>query len=394
MRVLVYEPKFVGHFLGFAAAAARAFAELDCEVTLGLSAHAEKTEPARIKLKDLLPNVSVRFDCDVPKVYKKWTNARLEAQGLEAYLTAERFDWLVVPSGDFLVPGLLLNRGVRRRVSRLSGADLVLHNCRSAYPQIGLREWPGVWVDRLAVTRCSRHRLLTVDEYVVSGAAPGKIGIRGNPVSRLPHFFDRREPPVDQRRARKQLGLAADAAWIGSAGDLGRRKGTELLIEGFAHSCGESDTRLALFGLLSSSAKESLQRHPTLVGQGRIVTHDRYVADEEFADFFPAMDVVWTGYPRQVGMASTLLFAADAGRPVIAIDYGGVGWSVREYQLGVVCRPDSESVSSAIRSSLRDKASPAGAETFLERHTTREFNRVLTEGIRERLNESSAGVSP
>ncbi|MEO0531458.1 MAG: glycosyltransferase [Planctomycetota bacterium] len=385
MRVLVYEPKFVGHFLGFAAAAARAFAELGIDVTLGLSSHAEDSAPAKIKLQGLPEKVEVRFGCDVPKLYKKWSNARLEARGLESFLRAEPFDWLVVPSADFLVPGLVLDRGVHRLVSRLGGVDLVLHNCRAAYPQVGLREWPEVWFDRLAATIASRHRLLTVDEYVTSGAAPGRIGLVSNPVTRLPHFFDCRQPKIEQAEARKRLGLATDAAWIGSAGDLGRRKGTELLIDGFAQSCGEGDTRLALFGLLSASAKAALEKHASLVEQGRIVTRDRYVTDEEFTDFFPAMDVVWTGYPRQVGMASTLLFAADSNRPVIAVDYGGVGWTVREYQLGVVCRPDGDSVASAIRSSLRDKASPAGAERFLTQHTTAAFNEVLTAGVRQRI---------
>ena len=387
MRVLVYEPKFVGHFLGFAAASAKAFAETGCDVTLAVSTHAAGSSPAEIKLASLPDSVQVQFACDVPKVYRKWTNARLEAAGLEWALEKLAADWLVVPSADFLVTGLATRPGLLSRLKQLPGYDLVLHNCRPAYPQVGLREWPSVWFDRFAVSLCSTGNLHTVDEYAVSPDAAGKAAWWGRPIRFLPHFYDGGLRDVDPHAARRRLGLAENGVWVGSVGDLGRRKGTELLIDSFAQLDPSSGIRLALFGAMSATAKETLAGHKPLVDEGRIVVRDEFVPEEVFRDFFPAMDVVWTGYPRQVGMASTLLFAADARRPVVAIDYGGVAWTVREYGLGVVAPRDPSAIAGAIREACHVSRPDGGAERYLDRNNTLRFNEAITAAIRSRIAE-------
>lgn len=385
MRVLVYEPKFVGHFLGFGAAAARAFAEAGAEVVLALSKQGRETPQAAIKLGGLPDRVRVDYACDVPKLYKKWVNARVETAALQRLLEEQPTDWLVVPSADFLVSGLLLRPGLRRRLGRLAGCDLVLHNCRQAYPDVGRREWPSVWLDRLAASLCPSGSLHTVDEYAVSESAAGPIAYGRQEAAFLPHFYEAQLGGVDRSAARARLGLAEEGRWVGSVGDLGRRKGTELLIESFARIDPAEGMRLALFGALSETAKETLQRHASLVESGRIVVRDQYVEESVFNDFFLAMDVVWAGYPRQVGMASTMLYAADARRPVVAVDYGGVAWTVRRYGLGVVGRRDPEALARAIREAA-DRPPPAeGADAFLARNSTAGFNRALTARFRDRL---------
>ncbi|CAN0365481.1 unnamed protein product, partial [Ectocarpus sp. 4 AP-2014] len=200
-------------------------------------------------------------------------------------------------------------------------------------------------------------RVHTVDEYAVSPEAPGSVSLWGSAPQWLPHFYDRGLSQVNQDEARERLGLETGCRWIGSAGDLGPRKGTVLLIDSFARTQPTPETRLALFGGLSGAAHAALARHEDLVNQGLITVQDRFVTDQEFLDFFPAMDVVWAAYPWQVGMASTLLFAADAGRPVLAIDYGSVGWMVRRYGLGTVWSRSEEALTGAIRSALGPKPS-------------------------------------
>ena len=120
MRVLVFEPKFVGHFIGFALAACRAFVEVGCEVTLALSRDARGSEAASVKLRDVPKGVQIDYTLEVPKVYRKWTNARLESSALEQSLATRGPDWIVAPRADFLAPGLLLNRRLRQRVARLA----------------------------------------------------------------------------------------------------------------------------------------------------------------------------------------------------------------------------------------------------------------------------------
>lgn len=385
MRVLVFEPKFVGHFLGFAAAAARAFASAGHAVDLVLSSHAEGSTPAEIKLVDLPDSVRVEFTSDTPKLYQKRINGRLESEALATAIDRYQPDWLVVPSADFLIAGLFYRPWLRKRLRGLKGADFVLHNCRQAYPEPAARELVTHWIDRAMISAVGWARLHTVDEYAVSSEAPGSIGLWGAPPRWLPHFYDRGLDRVDPSEARQRLGLAEDCRWIGSVGDLGRRKGTVLLIDSFAATQPTEATRLALFGKLCEASRAALKRHADLVDRGIIHLNDRFVSEQEFLDFFPAVDVVWAGYPWQIGIASTLLFAADARRPVVGIDYGSVGWTVRQYGLGTVCSRDPQAITGAIRSALGPDAAephPEGVERLLTSNCTARFNEALTEGVR------------
>ncbi len=388
MRVLLFEPKFVGHFLGFAATAAEAFAELGCDVTMLVPSRARGTVQAAIKLDNLPKNVDVRYEIDVPKLYKKWENAEFETEALTMALDRYPTDHLVMPSGDFILTGLMKHGSLRRRVKALGGVDLVMHSCQQVYPDLGIRQRTLCIFDRLAVSLARGIRLLTVDPYATSNASVSHMALYGNPVLPLPHF---REIPADapsQAEARAQLGLPPSGRLLGSVGDLGRRKGTELLIESFARSEPGPDDQLLLLGLLSKTAKDKLKEHQHLVDQGNVIFHDRFVTDSEFCSFFFAVDAVWCGFPHQVGIASTQLFAAEANKPIISSNYGAVGWLTEEYGLGRTFPGTIAAMSEAISwfHQTRDWApDPEGLARLLNLHTTENFKRDLTAGIRQRV---------
>ena len=79
MRVLIYEPKYVGHFLGFATWAANAFARLGYDVVFAVPERAVDTQQAKVKLAQVLPSVDLQYVIDVPRQFDKWKNARFEA---------------------------------------------------------------------------------------------------------------------------------------------------------------------------------------------------------------------------------------------------------------------------------------------------------------------------
>ena len=389
MRVLLFEPKFVGHFLGFAAVTARAFAELGCHVTMLLPSKAQGTDQAKIKLVDLPENVDVRFSIDVPKLYQKWTNAKFETDALGIALDDVPTDHLVLPSGDFLLSGLMLKRNLRQRLRRLGGVDLVLHNCQQVYPDLGVKQRCRCLWDRLAVSLARGIRLHTVDPFATSPMAVSQMALFGNPVHPLPHFVDVPADPPSQEAARAALHLPTQGKMLGSIGDLGRRKGTELLIESFVRSQPPSGSHLVLYGLLSGPAKQVLAEHQKMIDQGQIVCHDRFVNDSDFYQFFRAMDAIWAGFPRQVGIASTQLCAAVAGRPVISSNYGGVGWLTNEYGLGRAFPGTITQMSDAIswfQQTDRWRPDPQGLERLLSYHTTENFNYHITAKVRQRLS--------
>ncbi len=397
MRVLLFEPKFVGHFLGFAATAAEAFAELGCDVTMLVPSRARGTVQADIKLGALPENVDVRFEIDVPKLYKKWENAEFETEALQLALDRYPTDHLVMPSGDFILTGLMRHGALRRRLKALNGVDLVMHSCQQVYPNLGIRQRSLCVLDRLAVSLARGIRLLTVDPFATSSASVSHMALYGNPVLPLPHF---REIPANmpsQSEARQQLGLPESGRLLGSVGDLGRRKGTELLIESFARSDPGPNDQLLLLGLLSKTAKDKLNEHQHLVDQGNVVFHDRFVSDSEFCNFFFAVDAVWCGFPHQVGIASTQLFAAEANKPVISSNYGAVGWLTKEYGLGRTFPGTIPAMSEAISwfHQTRDWApDPEGLDRLLKFHTTENFKWHLTAGLRERVPNLCADKRP
>lgn len=395
MRVLIFEPKFVGHFLGFAAVTANAFAQLGCQVTLVVPVNAEGSDPAKVKLANLPDNVEVRFTIDVPKLYKKWTNAKFESRALSIALDEVPTDQLVLPSGDFVLSGLLTNRGLRRRIQLLGGVDLVLHNCEQVYPEIGIKKRCWCILDRLAVSLARGIRLHTVDPFATSSASVSRMGLFGNPVHPLPHFRDAPTNPPSQAAARAELNLPETGKILGSIGDLGRRKGTELLINSFVGSKPKPNNYLAMFGLLSGTAKEILKKNQPLVDSGQIICHDRFVTDREFFNFFYAMDAVWTGFPHQIGIASTQIYAAVAGRPIISSNYGAVGWLTREYGLGRAFPGTLKEMTDAISwFHQTENWSPdrEGLDRLLSYHTTENFNRHVTFGVRQKM-QPSAGES-
>lgn len=388
MHVLVFEPKFVGHFLGFAAVTANAFAELGCHVTMLLPKQARDTEQAKIKLADLPENVEVRFEIDVPKLYQKWVNAKFETEALSIAFDNIAIDHLVLPSGDFILTGLLKNAALRRRLKLLPGVDLVMHNCQQVYPELGVRQRCKCILDRLTVSLAKGIRLLTVDPYATSSASVSHMALYGNPVQPLPHFREVPVNPPSMSEARQRLGLPSTGKILGSVGDLGRRKGTELLINSFAGSNPGPNQYLALFGLLSGTAKQTLREHQSLVDSGQVIFRDSFVSNRDFKDFFYAMNALWAGFPHQVGIASTQLYAAEANRPVISSNYGAVGWLTEEFGLGRAFPGKLDAMTQAISwffGSEDWRPNSEGRERLLNYHTTENFNRHLTAALRKRL---------
>jgi hypothetical protein len=389
MKVLVFEPKFVGHFLGFAAHACNAVRAVGCDVVLSVPQRAADSTQAAVKLGSLEPRVEVDFGFDVPVRYDKWVNARFETAALADQLERHRPDHVVVPSGDFVLPGLLRESRLRRRLGDL-GTDLVLHNPRQVYPGIGKRDrLAGLW-DQLAVSMSRRLTLHTVDPFATSKHTAWPLGLWGNPVRPLPHFHDRWPQRPSRTDARRALGLPATGRMLGSIGDLGRRKGTELLIKSFVRADPGPDVALVLFGILSRTAKALLEDLAPWRNSGRIVVRDEFVPECDFRNFLFAVDAIWAGFPWQIGIASTLLHAADAQLPAIASDYGCVGWMTRQYGLGRTYPAEEQAMTDAIRwfeEHTDWRPDPQGTQRLLDYHNTENFERHLTARLRERLGD-------
>lgn len=215
MEVLIYEPKFFGHFIGFAAQTANAFAALNVPTTLALARKAKGSPQARIKLAQLLPSVKVTYPFDLEVAYSKKINPQIETQALAQVLSRKEYSHVVIPSADFVLQGLLWNMSLRRELSNI-GADLILHNIQQAYPFSTQGRIQNL-IDRLSVSIASRMCLYSVDPYINKNVSRLPTALRGNPILPLPHFHVPWQNYPSKNESRTALGFSPAAKIIGSS---------------------------------------------------------------------------------------------------------------------------------------------------------------------------------
>lgn len=381
MRILIFEPKYVGHYLGFATWAANAFAERGHEVIFSVPVAAQGTPQAAVKLSTVDARVDLQYAIDVPQVYDCWKNARFESDALVRDVSRFRPELVVAPSGDFLVNGMLIHRPLRRALRKLAGADFIIHNLPQTYPTWGPRDSFWRWVDRLAVDFCRSVRLHAVDPYATLPSQRRWLSVMGTTVRPIPHPYERLAR-LGQRDARERLGLPQSTRMLGSIGDLTVRKGTDLLLRSF-FALDDPNLTLALYGILSPEMRAIVAERSAWVEQGRIILRDEFVPDQVFTEALFAVDGLWVGYPRQIGISSLLLFAADTARPVLSSEFGSVGWMTREYGMGRTFQPDLAGATDALRWFAQGPAfvpDPTGAQRLLDYHSLANFGRHLTAG--------------
>ena len=135
------------------------------------------------------------------------------------------------------------------------------------------------------------------------------------PIHVVPHPYEPATyPPRDVIRAR--LGIDRAARVIGLFGFLTSAKRSEVVLEAFARARA-ADSRLQL--LVVGEPAPNIDA-AGLAADG--VTFTGYVADEDFRDYYAAVDrLVNLRYPTAGETSGTLIRAFDAGKPVAVSDY-------------------------------------------------------------------------
>lgn len=166
-----------------------------------------------------------------------------------------------------------------------------------------------------------------------------------------------REPtPVGEARA--AFGLPAEGRVIVCSGTVSRRKGVDLAMRAFARlqddPSGEP-VRLLVAGPHDDEIRGLLARAPYagLVAQGRIVSFDRFLDEDQMLLSAEAGDLLLAPYPNHSGRSSIILWGAAAGVPVLGASRGCIGHVIRAEGLGATCDvTDIGSFAEAIRASL------------------------------------------
>ena len=389
MRVLVFDAtRGGGHAFNYHRLLLPALASLTDDVTVVANEDVLALPSTQFHLQGLPP--TIRWDGGVPTVSGSEINRQLVARrALKESLRKYRPDHLYVPTADSLSQVLGCTALLDRREFH-SGleAEGVLHRCGFAYPAASWRKQLLYQIGYWAHFCAPWTRLHSVDliayEWIQrhGGGLAGRNRFLPDPIENW--------PDVDRREARRRLGIADDGPWLGSVGAIDSRKGIDLLLAAFKAATLPTSTRLLLGGQHHPHIRQLLEtEYADLVRAERVVSLDRYLTVAELGDAIAAMDLVCTPYVRQIAIASIVLRATAARRPVLATDFGWCGRVVPAFHLGWTCnvqdpRELARAIAIRLEQSTEWRRSPA-AEKLLGFHSPKNFAATLTIRLCERF---------
>lgn len=121
---------------------------------------------------------------------------------------------------------------------------------------------------------------------------------------------------------------------------------------------------------IDRSRRRLAARHPEI----RLHVDDRRLERAELEYLVARSDVVLAPYQRFVGSSGVLLWAANAGRPVLAQEYGLVGRLTRDHGLGLAANSsDPERLAAAITQMVE-----RGPQSFIDQTAAQAFVRSQT----------------
>ena len=373
-----------GHRAVYAAHLIQSCAELPIEFVFATTDKAVASEEYRVSVAPLAKTIDLDASYAWRARNRKEVPAQSQRQLLEA-IARHQPDHLYVPWGDGITQLLAFRRlrGMLAWPPEME-AEAVFHRSSQSYPSGTLSERIKKRGSRWALLRSpfSLHHFVDVLEYDWWRAhGEGRARLLPDPVE---------TEQTDKSTARQLLGIPTEGKYIGTVGAIAAKKGCLEILQAVAEGSVAPDVRVLLLGGHSDEVRQALKtRFVELVDQGRVISIDRYVELEELNRGLAAMDVVFVGYQDHVGIASVVLRAAAAQRPVLM---GHFRWGKRvgsEFNLGWnVDFSDQRQLAKTLRTALGQieewEPSQAG-QLLVQFHESQNFGASLTRRLRERL---------
>jgi D-inositol-3-phosphate glycosyltransferase len=194
------------------------------------------------------------------------------------------------------------------------------------------------------VRRAGIHTCYLLDNVLPHEPRPGdrllKLFRPDAPLREVPHpVYDIFGENVDRAAARERLGVKAKEVAL-FFGFIRGYKGLLNLIRAIALVPADRDFQLLVGGEFYEDDRPYRELIRELGLADRIVLHDRYIPNEEVADFFGAANVVVLPYVSAT-QSGIIQIAYNFNRPVITTDVGGLAEVVRAGELGEVVPPEN-----------------------------------------------------
>lgn len=342
MKVLMYEPAGCGGHAFYVMNLSNSLLRQSCEITLLTSSPYEYSQE---KYKYI--------ECLIRRNYGRW---RLRFQ---PFIILDRFyralynplmrNYLckkikpdmvhlqIVNAGtdQFFVPLLCKNQKVIYTVHNVVPHEKGIGRGRSSFKRIYQT------VHHLIVhSNANRNQLIS--EF---GIIPDKISII--PVgTETPG-----KPLISQIEARERLKLPLTCQLILFFGTIRKNKGLSLLIKSMSLvASANPDIMLLIAGNIPfrSTFDEYTKLIRNLNLQEKVISHIKWIKDDEVELYFRASDIVVLPYTSFASQSNVLLQAYKYHRPVVVTEVGSLGETIDEDETGLKCKLSAESISSAI----------------------------------------------
>jgi glycosyltransferase involved in cell wall biosynthesis len=375
MRVLIIEQKCdYGHYLYYVQGLIQAFAALRCEIVVAVPSSAPDTPQFKMYLSPYQSKFRLEFIR--PRDYGSsiWRMIKTDARVFRELIDRVKPDAVYLPSADQEAHSIALSR-VALRQSGLSRVhcEALLIRVPAAY---GMGRRPP-FLTKMALRVMPFDVVHYIDpvafEWVLT-----KVG--GKAASRARFIADPIEPlPLPtQSKARTMLGLPEHKKLIMSIGMQDHRKGVDYLIEACARWQPSEPASIVLAGMQSAQIKQLVtNKYRHLVDDGRLIVLDRYLSHEEINACCAAGNLIATPYRPHPHPSAIVLYAASAGKMVLAANNGWFAYMVPKFSLGRLCdAQDPEQLAKALDPALHEAEAyklSAAAKRLVEFHRSENF---------------------
>lgn len=394
-RVLVFENSLSGHRANYVRLLGEALLSLDVDLKLALPKNALDTVEGNCFLADLInhaehiPLENISTELSVRK------NSKRRFQMLRETILSSKANHVFVPYAD----GITQAWGMHINPQSCFPKGVILEGLMMrggfAYPTENIKQKLSRELSWKFQQRSRWDRLHQLDPLVYS-----EIHRRdANFAKRVRLIPDPVEPlsTNDRSRACKLLGITESSTIITCPGAVREQKGCDKLVEAVDQLRCVQDIKLILWGKHSEKVLRVLRG---VKNPDRFYSIDRFASDLEFDALFAAADLVAVCYPRHIGSASILIRATRAKKPILASDWGWIGWACEGFDLGLTCdATDSETIQRAIGDLLKQapnsiQTSSRKSDAFSEFHSISNHINHWTQLIREKLDLPAAKTIP
>ncbi len=170
----------------------------------------------------------------------------------------------------------------------------------------------------------------------------------------VPHgYFEYPKSRFSQEHLKRIYGLPGDKRVLLFFGSIRENKGLDILLQALKGL--EHDYFLLIAGEIAGASENSSAYYKKLMEileiQDRVLWIKKYIPEEEIPGIFEVSEAIVLPYKKTFHAQSGVLnLAIGYEKPCVVTDVGGIGETVREYNLGIVVKPeDVEALKKALQ---------------------------------------------